>query len=115
MEYVAHGCVVQVTSQHVIEQSIMKENYNMFDLAYSSPLLQYSTVHDLGCSGEGQLSKYTLLHSAELEISAERLKDLTKLFHNSPHMKNHHCVTNSQWNEHWSHSKEKTASSISGL
>ena len=38
-----------------------------------------------------------------------------KLFHNSPHSNRHPFVTVDRWNEHWSHSKEKTASSASGL
>ena len=52
---------------------------------------------------------------AVLETRDERLKDLMKLFHNSPHSKKHPFVTVDQWNEHWSHSVEKTASSVSGL
>ena len=65
----------------------MNENSNRVVLAYSSPLLQDATVRDLGCSGEGQLRKTMMLHSSELETSDKRLKDLMKLFHNSPHMK----------------------------
>ena len=98
---------MQATSQHLIEQAIMKENYNRFILAYSSPLLQDTTVRDVGCSGEGQPSKDMLLHSDELETSDERLKDLMKLFHISPHVKKHPYVTFAQWNEYWSHSEGK--------
>ena len=86
------GCVAQVTSKHLIEQAIMKENSNKFILACSSPLLQDTTARDLGYSGEGQLSKNMLLHSAELETNDARLKDLVNLFHNSPHVKKHHHV-----------------------
>ena len=115
VEYAAYRCVIQVTSQHLIEQAIMKENSHRFILAYSSPLLQEETVNALGYSGEGQLSKNLLMHRAMLETRDERLKDLMKLFHNSPHSKKHPFVTVDQWNEHWSHSTEKTASSASGL
>ena len=45
----------------------------------------------------------------------ERLKDIMKLFHNSTHPKTHPFVTVTQWNDHWLHVEEKTASSISGL
>ena len=80
VECTACGCVTQVTSQHLIEQSIMKENSNRFILACSSPLLQDEKVHDLGFSGEGKLSKNTQLNRTELETSDERLKDLMRLF-----------------------------------
>lgn len=98
---------MQVTSQHLIEQSIMKENSNMFILAYSSLLLQEETMHDLGYSSQGQLSRNVLLQKAFLETSDALLKDLLKLFHNSLHSKNRPFVTVAQWNEHWSHSVEK--------
>ena len=93
----------------------MKENSHRFILAYSSSLLQEKTVNVLGYSGERQLSKTLLMHRAILETIVECLKDLMKLFHNSPHLKKHPYVTVDQWNENWSHSIEKTASSASGL
>ena len=115
VEYTTYGCVIQVTSQYLIEQAIMKENSHRFILAHSSPLLQEETVNALGYSGEGQLSKNLMMHRSMLETRDERLKYLMKLFHNSFHSKKHPFVTFDQWNEHWSHSTEKTASSASGL
>ena len=55
-----------------------------------------------------------LLNRTEIETTDKRLKDLIKLFHKSTHAKMYPFVTVTQWNEHWSHSEEKTASSISG-
>ena len=91
---------MQVTSQRLIEQEIMKENFNRFILAYSSPLLQDATAQDLGFSSEDQINKNMLLNRTFLETSDERLKDLTRLFHNSLHMKMHPFVTVFQWNAH---------------
>ena len=64
---------MQLASQHLIEQAMMKENSNRFILAHSSPLLQDATAHDLGFSGEGQLSKDMLLNRKDVETSDERL------------------------------------------
>ena len=55
-----------MTSRHLIEQAIMKENSHRFILACSSPLLQEETVNVLGYSGERQLSKNLLMHSTML-------------------------------------------------
>ena len=93
----------------------MKENSSRFVLAYISPLMQNTTAQNLGYSGERQASKNILLNMTEIETTDERLKDIMKLFHNSTHAKMHPFVTVTQWNEHWSHSAEKTSSSISGL
>ena len=93
----------------------MKENSHRFILAHSSPLLQEENVNALGYSGEGQLSKNILMSRAMLETSDDRLKDLLSLFRNSPHSSDHPFITVEQWNDHWSHSTEKTASSASGL
>ena len=51
----------------------------------------------------------------EIETTDDEINDIMKLFHNSTHSKIHPFVTLAQWNEHWSHSVEKTSSSISGL
>ena len=93
----------------------MEENSSMFVLAYSSPLLQNTTAQNLGYSGEVQESRNILLNRTELETTDERLKYLMKLFQNSTHAKMHQFVTVNHWNENWSHSTEKTVSSISGL
>ena len=47
--------------------------------------------------------------------SDERLNDLIKIFHKSPHKSMHHFISVDQWNAHWSYCEEKTASSISLL
>ena len=70
---------MQVTSKHLIEQIIMKENYNKFILAHRSPLLQDATTQDLGFSGEDQLIKNMILNTSDLKTSSERLMDLVWL------------------------------------
>ena len=52
VECTVHGYVMQVTSQYLIEQAIIKEKSNMFIIAYSSTLLQDNTAQNLGYSGE---------------------------------------------------------------
>ena len=74
----------------------MKENSHMFTLAYSSPLSQFNTEHNLGCSGEEQLSRNTLLNKCNVETSEECLNDLIKLFHNSINTKSHPFISVSQ-------------------
>ena len=56
-----------------------------------------------------------MLNRTEIETTDERLKDLMKIFHNSAHAKMNPFVTVTQWDDHWSHSEEKIASSILGL
>ena len=67
---------MQVTSQHLIEQAMMKENSNRFILVYSSPLLQDLTAQDLSFSGESQLSKNMISNKTYLQTSDEQLNDL---------------------------------------
>ena len=79
--------MIQVTSQKLIGQEIMKEKSTRFVLAYSSPLLQPVIVNDLGCSGEGELSINTLQNNMSKSSSDTLLKDLMKIFHQSSHNK----------------------------
>ena len=107
VECTSCGCVIQVTSRHLIEQDMILENSDRFILAYISPLLQDKTSQDLCYSGQGQLRKNVLLNRTDAEISDERLKDLMRLFHNSKHPKMYPFVIVAQCNENWSHSDEK--------
>ena len=84
-------------------------------LAQSSPLLQSNNVQNLGCSGEGQLSRDILWNMKEIESTDKRLKDLMKLFHNSTHAQLHIFMPVKKWNHHLSYCEDKTASSILGL
>ena len=84
---------MHVTSQHLVEQDIMKENSNRYILAYSSPFLQDNTVQNLDYYGEGQLRKNMMLNMTDIETSDERLKDRMKLFHNSTNSKMRLFVT----------------------
>ena len=77
----ACGCVIQATSQQLVEQDVMKENSHWFMLACRSPLLQHITVHNLRHSREGPLSRNTLWNSTRTSSTDEWLKDIMELFH----------------------------------
>ena len=96
VEYSEQGCIMQVTSQHLMEKAIMKENSYRFILAHSSPLLQEDSVSALGYSGEGPMSKNILQNRSALETKDEGLKELLLLFHDSPHSTEHPHITTDQ-------------------
>ena len=100
--------MIQVTSQKLTEQVVMTENSKQFILAYSLPLLQLNTAHDLGYSGEGQLNRNALWNNADMFSSDARLKDLMKIFHSSSHTRIYPFVYADQLNGHWSRFDEKS-------
>ena len=66
VEHKECGCVIQVTSQVLIERAIIKENSQRFTLAHSSQLLHPNIANSLGHSGEGQLSQNMLKDNANV-------------------------------------------------
>ena len=110
-----HGSVVQVSNKLQIKQAMTKENTNKFILTCSSPLLQSDLVHQLGNSGEGELSQDIFQNRASLVSLDRRFQDLMKLFANPRCDHILPCSSFEQWNDHWSHCKEKTSSFLSGF
>lgn len=109
-----NGVLLQTTTKEAVEHAIMKENSNRFRLACSSPTLYGNLHNDLSPLGEGPLVHY-ILTSQESLRSRPEVQGVFDLFHNSQHKSISSHIATEQWIEQWSHAKERTASSFSGI
>ena len=105
---------MQTSTKEEVEHAIMKENSNRFRLACTSPTLEGNLYHELGPSGEGPLSR-DILTSQELLQNRPEVKEIFELFSQSSRNFISSKISTEQWIEHWKHTNERTASSLSGL
>ena len=104
VEYVVDETVIRTSTQIEIEEVIMKENASRFSLAYSYPVFSKNII-----------VKELIYRNIPISTkNAELNRFLSLLYQPYPKLVSAH-INLDHWNNHWIRSREKTASSYSGL
>ena len=115
VEYEVSSIIIRSSTQVEMEEAIITENSHRFQLACSLPLFHRDILRQIRSFGQNTPAQDMLWQNTELEISDNDLRQFLQLLYQlEPNPVDVHISTE-RWRGHWKHSKEKIASSISGL
>ena len=115
VERLVNGNLIRTSEKIIVEEAIVKENDVPFSLAYSSPMFQKSILEKIGSFGQESESHDLIHNNIRISTDNDQVNQFLPLLC-QPNCKpiQAHASTE-RWNDHWRSSKEKTASSFSGL